>query len=228
MTTNSTSVQTAVKLVNASQRAYSQKWAFLVLFVFVLFISTSAAAIFDVLPNPAKTKADVTAAPALIPVVAVAAPELPTKIEIPAISLSQTISNPDSTNVEVLDNALLKGPVRYPTSSKLGVGGNVIIFGHSSYLPIVNNQAFKAFDGIQKLKQGDRITVTGDSHVFVYSVDTVEKKSAATDDAIPLSVTGSKLTLATCNSFGTKSDRFVVTATLVETDVLPSASQNAL
>jgi LPXTG-site transpeptidase (sortase) family protein len=222
MSTNSTSVQTAVKLVTASKQAYTQKWAFVGLFVFVLFITVSAAATFDVLPNPVTTKADSAQAPALTPVTSVAIPELPTKIEIPAISLSQTVSNPDTTDVEALDHALLTGPVRYPTSSKLGVSGNVIIFGHSSYLPIVNNQAFKAFDGIQKLKQGDRITVTGGTHVFVYSVDTVEKKSAATNDAIPLSVTGSKLTLATCNSFGTKSDRFVVTATLIETDVLPS------
>ncbi|MDB4992319.1 MAG: Peptidase sortase-like protein [Parcubacteria group bacterium] len=226
MTTNSTSVQTAVKLVTASHKAYTQKWAFLGLFVFVLFISTSAAAIFDVLPDPAKTVADETSAPlVLAPVTAVATPELPTKIEIPAISLSQKIANPNTTDVQLLDNALLAGPVRYPTSAELGVNGNVIIFGHSSYLPIVNNQAFKAFDGIQKLKQGDRITVTGATHVFVYSVETVEKKSAATDDSIPLSVEGSKLTLATCNSFGTHSDRFVVTATLVETDVLVNTVQ---
>ncbi len=220
MTTNSTSVKTAAQLVTASKQAYTQKWAFLALFVFVLFISTTTAAVFDALPNPSKTVADETKAPVTTTPVAVTAPEAPTKIEIPAISLSQKITNPDTTNVEALDHALLTGPVRYPTSSKLGVSGNVIIFGHSSYLPIVNNQAFKAFDGIQKLKQGDRITVTGESHVFVYRVDTVEKKSAATDDAIPLTVKGSKLTLATCNSFGTKSDRFVVTATLVETDSL--------
>lgn len=221
MTTNSTSVQTAAKLVTASKRAYSKKWSFVAVFVFVLFISTSAAAIFDLLPNPAKTIADETKAPIVTtPVVAVATPELPTKIEIPAISLSQKVSNPTSTDVEVLDHALLTGPVRYPTSSELGVNGNVIIFGHSSYLPIVNNQAFKAFDGIQKLSEGDRITVTGSTHVFIYRVDTVEKKNAVTAEAIPLIVSGSKLTLATCNSFGTKSDRFVVTATLVETNAL--------
>ncbi len=221
MTTNSTSVQTAAKLVSASKQAYSQKWAFLGLFVFVLFITVSVAAVLDVLPNAPKTIAEETSAPIITPVVtAGSVPELPTKIEIPTINLSQKISNPETTNVEALDHALLTGTVRYPTSSKLGVEGNVIIFGHSSYLPIVNNPSFKAFNGIQKLKEGDRITVTGSTQVFTYRVDTVEKKSAAAYDAIPLSVTGSKLTLATCDSFGTKSDRFVVTATLVETKAL--------
>jgi len=221
MATNSTSVKAAAGIARASQKAYHRKWSFLVVFVMVLFISTSVAAALDILPDaPVKEavavdSADLIAAPA----VAVSAPELPTKIEIPAISLSQKVSNPTSTDVQLLDNALLTGPVRYPSSSKLGVAGNVIIFGHSSYLPIVHNQAFKAFDGIQKLKKGDLITVTGESHTFVYAVDTVEKENTA-EDAIPLAVDGSKLTLATCDSFGEKSDRFVVTATLVETNAL--------
>ena len=220
MTTNSTSVKTAAQLVRASHTAYTKKWSFLVLFVFVLFTTVGIAAKLDVLPNPQKAaQAEADLKPLAASVAATLAPELPSKIEIPAIGLSQTVTNPESTNVEVLDNALLTGPVRYPSSSKLGVGGNVIIFGHSSYLPIVHNQAFKAFDGIQKLKQGDRITVTGSGHVYVYSVDNVQTENA-TADAIPLTVDGSKLTLATCDSFGSKSSRFVVTATLVETDAL--------
>lgn len=219
MTTNSPSVKTAASLVRASRKAYTQKWSFTALFVFVLFVSTSVASALDVLPEPKKDEPAQVASVAAAPIVAVAAPELPTKIEIPAIKLSQTVGNPSSTDVHALDNALLKGPVRYPSSSELGEQGNVIIFGHSSYLPIVNNKAFKAFDGIQDLKKGDLITVTGQGHVFIYAVDTVEQKSAL-DDYIPLDVDGSKLTLATCDSFGEKTDRFVVTASLVETKSL--------
>jgi LPXTG-site transpeptidase (sortase) family protein len=217
MTTNSASVKTAAGLVRASRKAYSKKWSFAALFVFMLLITTSLASALDVLPNPPQD-APVAAVVEAVPV-AVAAPELPTKIEIPAIKLSENIGNPASTDVSVLDNALLKGPVRYPSSSKLGETGNVIIFGHSSYLPIVNNKAFKAFDGIQDLEKGDLITVTGDGHVFTYAVDTVEQKSAV-DDYIPLDVDGSVLTLATCDSFGKKTDRFVVTASLVRTSPL--------
>lgn len=218
MSTNSASVQIAARLVNASRAAYTRKWSFLAVFVFVLFSSVGVAGALDVLPNAPKTVA-VEPKTLTASVVAVPTAELPTTIEIPAIGLTQKIANPTSTDVKVLDNALLSGVVRYPTSSKLGEAGNVIIFGHSSYLPIVNNKSFKAFNGIQKLKAGDRITVTGEHYAYVYAVDSVAQEST-TSDAIPLTNTGNTLTLATCDSFGEKSDRFVVTATLVETDPL--------
>lgn len=219
MSTKSTSVKTAASLAHAGQAAYSQKWSFLALFVLMLFVSVSTAAALDMLPNPRPVASGDSENLVAGVVEAAISPELPTKIEIPSIKLSQPVANPASTDIAVLDSALLKGPVRYPSSSKLGEGGNLIMFGHSSYLPIVNNQAFKAFDDIQKLNKGDQILVTGEDHVFVYAVESVESKSAI-DDYIPLDVEGSKLTLATCDSFGTKSDRFVVTATLVETRAL--------
>lgn len=221
MDTNSASVKTAAGLARAGQTAYTKKWSFLAAFACVLFLTIWAAASLDVLPNPPVKK--VTAIdPSTInsmSAVATTAPELPTKLEIPAIGLSQSVSNPETTDVAKLDNALLSGPVRYPTSSNLGEPGNVIIFGHSSYLPIVHNQAFKAFDGIQKLKAGDLINVTGQGHLYTYAVETVQTEDAAVD-SIPLAVQGSELTLATCDSFGQKSQRFVVTATLVGTKVL--------
>jgi LPXTG-site transpeptidase (sortase) family protein len=219
MTTNSASVKTAAAHGHASNKAGSQKLAFLALFSFIMVLSISLAASLDVLPNPPEEKAAAAAVLTGTPVIEKTNPELPTQIEIPAIGLSQPIFNPKTAEVKVLDDALLKGPVRYPSSSKLGEEGNVLIFGHSSYLPIVNNKAFKAFDGIQDLKKGDLITVTGEDHVYVYAVETVENKSAI-DDSIPLTVDGSKLTLATCDSFGEKTDRFVVTATLVQTKSL--------
>ncbi len=215
MSHTSAPVRVTVGLITISRTAFTQKWSFLGVFLVVLLGTTSTAAYFDVLPNTER-------APAALPAVAVAAsktnPELPTTIEIPSIGLSVPVSNPTSTSVSVLDTALLTGAVRYPTSSLLGENGNVIIFGHSSYLPIVRNKAYKAFDGIQKLSAGDRITVTGSGHTYVYSVDTVAQ--ASTSDAIPLVVSGAKLTLATCNSFGDHNDRFVVTASLVETHSL--------
>ncbi|MES2226040.1 MAG: sortase [Patescibacteria group bacterium] len=222
MATESKTVQAAAGLVKASRVAYTRKWSFLAVFVLIFFITISVAASFDVLPDAPTANLAAVSAP-VVPaaqVVAASAPELPTKVESPSIKLSVSVSDPTSTDVEQLDHALLNGAVRYPTSAKLGENGNVIIFGHSSYLPIVNNKNFKAFDGIQNLKAGDRITVTGSAHTYVYAVESVVKANAAADDSIPLTVSGSKLTLATCNSFGEKSDRFVVTATLVETNSL--------
>lgn len=221
MNTNSASVKAAAGLAKASRTAYTQKWSFLAVFICIFFTSVGLAAKYDILPNPPAKKVTsidpsaLAAAPATLQT----APEFPTKIEIPAIGLSEDIGNPDTTDVAKLDAALLSGPVRYPSSSKLGETGNVIVFGHSSYLPVVRNQAFKAFNGIQKLKAGDIITVTGEGHVYTYAVESVETENASVD-AIPLTVSGSKLTLATCDSFGEKSDRFVVTAKLVRTESL--------
>lgn len=196
-----------------------QKWSFLGVFLAAFLIMVLVLAQLDLLPNPPKTVAtspsvSLAASPVLVTQQA-AVSELPTKIEIPTIGISQTIQNPDSTDVAKLDHALLSGLVRYPTGAKLGEKGNMIVFGHSSYLPIVNNQNFKALNGIQKLKKGDEITVYGNGRAYVYAVETVSKEDA-NSAAIPLQVSGSKLTLATCDSFGTKSDRFVVVAAFVE------------
>jgi LPXTG-site transpeptidase (sortase) family protein len=212
-------IHLAVTLVRAVQKAMAKKWSFLGAFFVVFFITTGVLAALDVLPNPAKADTSNVVAIATSTAPAVATPELPSKIEIPSIKLSVSVSNPDTTDVAKLDQALLTGAVRYPTSSELGQTGNVIIFGHSSYLPIVHNQAYKTFDGIQNLHAGDQIMVYGTDRVYVYSVQTVVKADAA-HDAIPLSVTGNELTLATCDSFGTKSDRFIVTATLVGSNLL--------
>ncbi|MDR3546774.1 MAG: sortase [Candidatus Pacebacteria bacterium] len=145
--------------------------------------------------------------------------ELPTKVVIPSIGVNTAVDNPATTNVDSLDNYLLSAAVRYPTSATLDQQGNVIIFGHSSYLPVVINQHFKTFDGIQNLQTGDLIYVYSSQHEYVYSVTSEQKESELTD-SIPLTTTGHTLTLATCDSFTSKTDRFIVTATLVGSSAL--------
>ena len=54
--------------------------------------------------------------------------EAPVRVAAGDIRLDAAVANPTSTNVEVLDQALLKGAVRYPTSAELGVNGTVLIF----------------------------------------------------------------------------------------------------
>lgn len=142
--------------------------------------------------------------------------ELPTRITIPAANLDVTVSDPESTDTDVLDNALLKGAVRYPTSALLGEQGTMLLFGHSSYLPIVHNQAYKTFDGIQNLKPGDLISVYSPAREYRFSVTGV-KTANANQDSVELANDGQHLTLVTCDSFATKSDRFIVTADLVGT-----------
>lgn len=196
-------------------KVFARKFSFVAVFTFVFFVSFSVLQALDLVPEEiAKEEVKEASLTASVAETIIAAPELPTRIEIPAIDMDAVIANPDTTNVAALDRALLKSAVRYPTSAKLGEEGNVILFGHSSYLPVVNNEAYKIFNEIQKLKEGDRITVYGTDTAYVYEVEIVEEKDAESD-AIPLTVGEPTLTLSTCDSFGKKTDRFVVTAKLV-------------
>lgn len=215
-------IEFTARLIQAGIRAYGRKWSFLAVFFVIFCASTILLGRFDLLPDVSTAAASPvvavaeTASTVSASTTSVAAlPEFPTKIEIPAIKLSATISNPTTTDISVLDEALLSGAVRYPTSAKLGETGNIVVFGHSSYLPVVNNQAYKTFDGIQKLAVGDLVMVSSSDTSYTYRVQSVAKESA-NDAVIPLAVTGRVLTLATCNSFGAKTDRFVVTADFVE------------
>ena len=208
------------RVIRASQLAYTRKLSFLGVFAFVLFVSVAALARLDLLPSVAKASNDFSGATNQIAAISLNAlspmlPELPMKIEIPAINLSATIANPTTSDTTILDQNLLKGAVRYPSSARLNENGNVVLFGHSSYLPIVGNQAYKTFNGIQKLKTGDAIAVSSTDRAYTYRVKSVAKESA-NDAVIPLSVTGKVLTLSTCNSFAEKTDRFVVVADFVE------------
>jgi len=233
-----TIVEYTASLVASARLAYERKWSFLGIFVLAFVVSVAILAQLDLLPNVPSTSKNILDAvsndltksslgalaatdstgslrastpPAVV--------EEPIRIEIPSLSLTATIANPTTTSVSTLDELLLKGAVRYPTSAKLGETGNVVIFGHSSYLPVVLNPAYKTFDGIQKLKQGDVVTVYSSGTAYTYAVRTMKKESA-NDAIIPLSVAGKVLTLATCNSFGAKEDRFVVTADFVESHSL--------
>ena len=210
------------RLILAGKRAYERKWVFLGLFAFIFLGSVVVLGWLDLLPHLSPASIATAATEAKSPMVvsareskAVVAVALPTKIEIPKINLSATIANPTTTIVESLDKELLTGAVRYPTSAKLGETGNMVLFGHSSYLPVVYNQAYKTFNGIQKLSEGDVVVVYSADRAYTYRVKSVAKESA-NDAGIPLSVAGSVLTLATCDSFGAKTDRFIVVADLVE------------
>ena len=98
----------------------------------------------------------------------------------------------------------------------------MFLFGHSSYLPHVLNKNFQAFNDIQKLVWGDIIRVQSSDTERQYRVSRVYK-TAASEAEVSFEGEGTRLTLVTCNSFGTKDDRFVVEAELVETRSLPES-----
>ncbi len=129
------------------------------------------------------------------------------------------VLNPESSTVEALDAALLSGVVRHPDSADFAQKGTIFILGHSSYLPNVMNKNFQAFNGIQKLKWGDTIRLRSTDTEYVYTVDRVYEAKASNAE-VPMQFDVAKLVLATCNTFASKDDRFVVEATLVDSFLL--------
>lgn len=205
------------------EKVLQRKWSFLGLFTFVYFLTLSILASLNLAPWSSDVAPFIGEEnPPVLHTnpIAIEEGEVPLRIEIPKLGIRTLVSNPNSTDINVLDAALTKGAVRYPSSGVAGEEGNLLIFGHSSQLPVVQNQAYKAFNDIQNLKAGDVIFVLGKENAYVYAVESVEEATTESD-AIPLAVDGAKLTLATCNNFGSKEDRFIVVANLVKVEALP-------
>jgi len=141
---------------------------------------------------------------------------LPTHISIPSVGVDLPVQNPATRDSEALDTLLQKGPARYVDSARLGESGNLIIFAHSSHLPVVHNQMYRAFNKIPEVQGGETITLTGQNgKSYLYSVLSV-RKADASDTTIDLSpAEGTKLTLVTCDTLTGKSARFILEAELI-------------
>lgn len=140
---------------------------------------------------------------------------IPTKVEIPKIGVSSIINVPAGIDVSTLDNALTKGAVYYPGSGTLQ-GGNMFLFGHSTNWSVVNNDAYKTFNDLDKLSAGDEIVLTSGGEKYVYIVRTV-KLSSEDDAVVQFASNSPMLTISTCDTFGRKQDRWVVEADLKTT-----------
>lgn len=181
--------------------------AFVVIFVLVFVFLKSAG----LTPEPLAQKPTNNVATGTTSTINSNTPEAPTRIIIDNAGVDATISNPNSTDIKVLDEKLNSGAVRWPASAMLGTEGTVLLFGHSSYLPVVHNQAYKTFDDIQKLKPGQIISVYSATARYDYAVTGV-RVADANQDSIELFPTGKHLVLVTCDSFASKSNRFIVSA----------------
>jgi LPXTG-site transpeptidase (sortase) family protein len=141
----------------------------------------------------------------------------PVKLIIPAANMNLPVQNPTTTDVSALDALLKNGPAHYVGSADLGQSGNLIIFAHSSHLPIVTNKMFQAFNNVPNLNAGDSITILGsDGKDYNYSVVSVVK--ADTNDGTTIDTSpsqGTNLTLVTCDTLTGVSARFVLTATYI-------------
>lgn len=212
-------------LEQAFDRAWARKRRFFAVFMVVVTLTYAFLYVIDFIPEaPSEKPASATQTDA--PVVATqpvveeetrVASEDPTPDEIIFDSLGKSVAvlNPTSSDVATLDNALLSGVVRHPDSADLLSEGTVFLFGHSSYLPVVHNKNFQAFNGIKDLKWGDKVRLRSSDYEYVYRVDRVYEVKATSAEVVIASETH-KLTLVTCNTFGSKEDRFVVEASLVD------------
>jgi LPXTG-site transpeptidase (sortase) family protein len=213
-------------------RILAQKFVFLGTFFVVFTISYMVLMAIDFLPEPPTAQVDTevseieerveSSQPSeVVPVIETAtssevveynpADALPLTISIAKLNRTVTVQNPTSRAIADLDTALLTGVVRHPDSATLEQDGTVFILGHSSYLPQVLNKNFQAFNGIQDLEWGDVIEVTTADAVYEYRVEKVYR-ARAQDLTVPIAGTEKSLTLATCNSFGSLDDRYIVEA----------------
>jgi LPXTG-site transpeptidase (sortase) family protein len=151
------------------------------------------------------------------PAAATSVAVMPKEVRIARLDKTVKVLNPDSRTIADLDAALLEGVVRHPDSATLSQNGNMFILGHSSYLPNVLNRNFQAFNGIQNLEWGDKIQVYSDSDIYEYRVEKVYR-ARAQDVTVPIAGTGKMLTLATCNSFGSVDDRYIVEAKQIKVE----------
>lgn len=197
------------KKINKKWFADKKKLLFGLDFILILLITFSTLYLFDLVPEEFKSVIGRYPDNKIKEVKGQG--EIPLSIKISSIGVDSQIYNPTSTNVEILDSYLLKGAVRYPGSALLGMSGNVFLFGHSTGYKIVNNQAYKTFNGLKNLKAGDLISVFSDKNEYVYKVLTV-KLEGADEALVKFDTVGKKLTLSTCNTFGAKSERYVVEA----------------
>ncbi len=139
---------------------------------------------------------------------------IPQHVEIPKIGVDSVIQFPSNIDVATLDTALAKGAVYYPGSGTLQ-SGNLFLFGHSTNWKVVNNQAYKTFNDLEKLVKGDKIILTSGDKKYTYTVTTVRR--AADDDVLVEFNKGDRMiTISTCDTFGKKQDRWVVEAEFEE------------
>lgn len=187
-----------------------KKWRFSVSFVLVFFTTLSMLGVIGIVPSSENDENSSI-------VQSVEAREdfgEPVRIVIDSVDIDWTISNPESTSIAVLDEALREGVVRYPGSGMLSDTSNMFLFGHSSYLPVVYNPAYQVFNNLENTQVGDYIRVYSDTVEYLYKVISVSLVDAS--EALVEFETGvKKLTLSTCNSFGSKEERYIVEADFV-------------
>jgi len=220
----------------------THKWQFLLVFFAIYTVTYALLVVIDFVPEPISSEdespsalvetanaaqgnefepfiAVQLASSGSVSPVTVVVREEAVSLTIPNLGRTVRVVTAASNSLADLDTALLSGVVRHPDSAKLGEEGNVVILGHSSYLPNVLNRNFQALNGTQNLEWGDVINIDSHTTRYTYMVKRVYKVKAS-EAIIPTEGVGHRLTLVTCNSFATADDRFIIEAELLATEVI--------
>jgi len=200
----------SLKKENTSKFSKHEKILFLLYFFVICSITLGLLYLFGFVPEELKMSFGRYPENNTTKIIEKESGEMPLKILIPSIGVDAQVYNPNSTSTEILDSYLAKGAVHYPGSGLLGYG-NIFIFGHNTRLTVVNNQAYKTFNDLNNLKAGDLIYMYSEKGEYLYKVSSVKKEDAE-KALVQFDTNSHKLTLSTCNTFGAKSERYVVEA----------------
>ncbi len=209
---------------------------FILWLIFIFAVTFAALYVLDLVPEEFKRK-DASAAAVLpeVPVmesgveqsdgwVTASDPTAdPMRLVIEKISVDTPVFNPLSNQDDILNQNLLRGAVHYPGSGTLKDTSNLFIFGHSTNHTVVSNESYKTFNRLEELNLGDIIRVQSRTDEYIYEITSLSRVSA--DEALVVFSNKKRmLTLSTCDSFGAKTDRFVVEAEFVKSGSLGSGS----
>lgn len=209
-------IESGLNSFNFKARAtmlFEERWKFLYLFLLVFFLSFLLLFSIGFVPEYTKGSRQVLAVSAYTETSDTPrqVSNVPIRVAIPNVGIDTLIENPESRDIEVLDQALGRGAVHYPGTGTLQEDANIFLFGHSSFLPKVINKNYQAFNNLGKVAHGDEIFVDSEDTRYVYRVT---KVTLAEADEIKVDLRRGvrKLTLSTCNSFGAESERYIVEA----------------
>lgn len=136
------------------------------------------------------------------------------QIFIAKINITAPIIVPSGTTQTELNRALNDGAVLYPGSSLPGQKGEVMITGHSSTYPWNKTPYGKIFSLLDKLEEGDMISLVYSNTQYDYRV--TGKQIVGANEVKIYSADESRLTLMTCWPIGTSLKRLVVRAELIQ------------
>jgi LPXTG-site transpeptidase (sortase) family protein len=136
----------------------------------------------------------------------------PKRIQIDSVGIDVSISTPDKATVPILDSALQEGVVHYPGSGGIGGERRMFLFGHSSRLPLVQNQSYQAFNGLADVQEGDEILIVGENNAETIYVVTSIEIADESERLVSLESGEGRLTISTCTTFGARENRVVVEA----------------